>query len=60
MLSAKKININAAISSEIEKEKREEQKKVIEIEYDPQHPNSYELTKHLYLPQYAQLTQSDS
>lgn len=31
MLSAKKININAAISSEVEKEKREEQRKVVEI-----------------------------
>ena len=31
MLSAKKININAAISSEVEKEKREEQRKAVEI-----------------------------
>ena len=31
MLSAKKININAALSSEVEKEKREEQRRVVEI-----------------------------
>jgi flagellar basal body rod protein FlgC len=41
MLSAKKIAITTAISSEVEREKREEQKKAVEIEYDPQHPNSY-------------------
>ena len=54
MLSAKKINITTAISTEVEREKREERKPV-EIEYDPQHPNSYELAKHAYAAQLAAL-----
>lgn len=59
MLSAKKIAITTAISNEVEKEKKEEQRKPIEIEYDPQHPNSYELSKHIYAAQLAALTSDD-
>ena len=46
MLSAKKIGV-AAVSVEIEKEKKEESRKV-EIEYDPLQPNNYEIVKQHY------------
>ena len=56
MLSAKKLNMSA-VSGEIEKEKREEMRKTVEIQYDPQQPSNYEMIKQNYLSLFSSLAE---
>ncbi len=49
MLSAKKISISTALVADPEKEEKDEKTKKMDPDYDPQCPNSYEISKGQFL-----------